>query len=149
MYPFILALHNIIRWIVLILGVVAAGRAFIGWFGKKEWAKTDRLLGMFFGIGMDLQLLAGLLLYFFFSPITTAALRDFGSAMKVNDLRFFAVEHAAVMVLAVVFAHLGSTLAKKAPAATAKFQRAAIFFTLAVLCILAAMPWARPLLPHF
>ena len=147
MYEIILAIHNIIRWIALLLLVVVVVRSFIGWFSRREWSETDRKLGMFTTITLDIQLLLGLLLYIFFSPITKAAFQDFGTAMQVNDLRYFAVDHALIMVLAIIFAHLGSALPKRVENSNARFRRAAIWFTLALLLILAGMPWARPLLP--
>jgi hypothetical protein len=57
---------------------------------------------------MDVQLLIGFLLYLFFSPMTTGALRDFGSAMGNSVLRFYAVEHLFGMVVAVIIAHVGA-----------------------------------------
>jgi uncharacterized membrane protein YphA (DoxX/SURF4 family) len=147
LYSFFLALHNIIRWAALILAILATVTAFLGWFGKRQWSERDRKIGSFFGIAMDIQLLLGLILYFVYSPITRTALADFGSAMGVKDLRFFAVEHAFYMILAVVFAHLGSILARRAPDSKAKFQRAAIFFGLSLLLILLGIPWTRPLIP--
>ena len=149
MYTIFLGLHNIIRWAALIAGILAAVTAFLGWFGKREWSGRDRMLGMIFGMTMDIQVLFGLLLYFVFSPLTKTALMDFGAAMKVDDLRFFAVEHVLFMVAALVFSHMGSALARKAPHSKQKYQRAAIFFTLAVLAIILGMPWARPLFPGF
>lgn len=146
-YEVVLAIHNVTRWVVLILGFIVVIRAFVGWFGSQKWSETERRMGSFFAMGIDIQLLLGLLLYFFLSPITRAALRDFGAAMRVTDLRFFAVEHSLLMVLAVVFAHLGSTLSKKATQDISKYRRAAIWFTLALVMILLGMPWARPLLP--
>ena len=148
MYPIVLAIHNIVRWAALILAIVAAVRGFLGWFRKTEWGAADRKWGMYTATAMDIQLLLGLLLYVFFSPITQAAFQDFGAAMAVQDLRFFAIEHALVMFLAVLFAHLGSMLPRKGSKdAVAKHRLAAIFFTLTVLFILAGMPWARPLFP--
>ena len=147
MYSVVLAIHNIVRWIALVLAIVAAVRAFLGWFRKQEWTASDRKWGMYTAIAMDTQLLLGLLLYIFFSPITKAALQDFGAAMAVQDLRYFAVEHAFVMLLALVFAHLGSMLPRRAKEAVAKRRMAAIFFTLTVLFILFGMPWMRPLFP--
>jgi len=67
--------------------------------------------------------------------------------MSVRDLRFFGVEHVFYMVLAVVFAHLGSILSRKAPESKAKFQRAAIFFGLSLLLMLLGIPWTRSLIP--
>ena len=147
MYSVVLAIHNILRWVVLIVALVAVVRAYMGWFGKKEWTPADRKLGMFVGMSIDIQLLVGLLLYIFFSPLTRAVFQDFGAVMGVADLRFFAVEHVFYMVLAVVFAHLGSILSRKAPESKAKFQRAAIFFGLSLLLMLLGIPWTRPLIP--
>ena len=147
MYPIILGLHNLVRWVALILAIVATVEAFLGWFGKRQWSERDRKIGSFFGMAMDIQLLLGLILYFVYSPITRQALADFGAAMGVRDLRFFGIEHVFYMVLAVVFAHLGSILARKAPESKAKFQRAAIFFGLSLLLMLLGMPWTRSLIP--
>ena len=93
MYNLTLILHNLFRWLILIIGVLAVIRAFIGWFGKKEWTQLDDRLGLGFTVSMDIQLLLGLLLYFVFSPITKKAFQDFGAAMADSNLRYFAVEH--------------------------------------------------------
>jgi hypothetical protein len=147
MYSVFLAIHNILRWVVLIVALVAVVRAYMGWFGKKEWTPTDRKVGMFVGMSIDIQLLVGLLLYIFFSPLTRAVFQDFGAVMGIADLRFFAVEHVFYMVLAVVFAHLGSILPRKVEDALAKHKRAALWFTLMLLIVLAGIPWGRPLFP--
>lgn len=147
MYPFVLGVHNIFRWVVLIAGILAVGRALMGWFGKKEWTKQDRLLGVVFTSSVDIQLLFGILLYFVLSPITKGAISDFGSAMGISGIRFFAIEHVFYMVLALIFAHLGSTLPKKVDDSLSKHKRAAIWFSLALLLVLAGTPWWRPLLP--
>jgi hypothetical protein len=149
MYPFILALHNIVRWLVVVFAVLALVRAYRGWLRKGEWTNADRRAGVFFGAALDTQMLLGLLLYFFFSPITKEALIDFGAAMGDAGTRFFAIEHFFYMFVGVVFAHLGSAFSKKAATPLAKHQRAAIWYTLAVLLILLGMPWMRPLLPIF
>ena len=147
MYAFVLGIHNVIRWVVLVAGILAVVRALLGWFGKKEWTKNDRLAGLIFTSSVDIQLLLGVLLYFVFSPITKGAFNDFGAAMAIKDMRFFAVEHVFYMILALVFAHLGSALPKKVDDAVSKHKRAAIWFSLAVLIILAGIPWWRPFFP--
>ncbi len=147
MYAFILAVHNILRWIVLILLVVALVRAFWGWFGKVEWTPMDRKVGMFYSVSLDIQLLLGLVLYFVLSPITKLALGDFGAALASTDLRFFAFDHSLMMVLAVIFAHVGVAAAKRADESIIKHRRSAIWFSLSLIVILLGMPWFRPLLP--
>jgi hypothetical protein len=147
MYPFILAVHNVLRWIVLFLAIVAVVRAYLGWFGGRPWAEIDGRVGLFLTISIDIQLLLGIVLYVFLSPITQAALADFGAAMGVGDLRFFALEHALIMGLLVVFAHMGRALSRRASEDTAKHRNAAILFSLALLMVILGMPWGRPLLP--
>ena len=147
MYPIFLATHNIIRWVALILTIAAVVRAYLGWFGKREWSQTDRKIGSFTAMSYDIQLLLGLILYLVYSPLVKTALQDFGAAMQVADVRFFALEHAFYMILAVVFAHLGSILPRKAEQSGGKHKRAAIAFTLALLLVVLGMPWMRPLLP--
>ena len=146
----LLPLHNFLRWVVLIAALYAIYRAFAGWLGKKEWTRTDDKAGMWFTMVMDIQVLAGLILYFL-SPITQSALQNFGGAMSNPVARFFAVEHIFLMIVAAVVAHMGRAFSRKASGSQAKHKRAAIWFMLALLLILVAIPWpfsaaARPLI---
>ncbi len=147
MYPVVLAIHNIVRWVVLILGIIVVVRGLLGWFGKREWSTLDRKLGVYFTSAIDVQLLVGLLLYFFLSDKTKAVFQDFGAVMSNDGLRFFAIEHAVIMLLAVVFAHLGGVYSKRASASKDKFRMAAIWYGLALIAVLLGMPWMNPLLP--
>lgn len=141
LHPILLPVHNIVRWIVVITALLAVGRALAGWFGKRAWTEMDRKAGVWFTIAMDTQVLIGLILYFFTSPITTQALQNFGAAMSDPLRRFFAVEHIFMMLVALVLAHVGSARAKKAGSDLAKHRNAAIWFGLAILVVLAAIPW--------
>jgi len=141
MYPVVLTIHSILRWLVVLSAVFAIIRAITGLSFKRGWMAMDNRAGQWFTILMDLQLLLGIILYFFLSPITTAALQDFGSAMGNPATRFFAVEHIALMVLAVAVAHIGRSLSRKAPTPQQKHRRALIWFSLSLLLVLAAVPW--------
>ena len=147
MYSFTLAAHNIVRWFILIFGILAIIKAFAGWSGKKEWRSLDNKLGLGFTISLDIQLLLGLLLYIVFSPTIKTAFSDMGAAMANSDIRFFLVEHFLMMVVALILAHIGRSRAKKADTDIAKHKNAAVFYTIAMLLILAAIPWNRILLP--
>jgi hypothetical protein len=151
MYTLIVAVHNILRWVVVILGVIAVLRSFWGWYGKKEWTNIERKIGIFFTSSIDLQLLLGIVLYFVFSNWALKAILDKGISfvMGETEYRFFAFEHGFYMILALVFTHLGSALPQKVDESQLKFKRAAIWFGLALLIILAGIPWGRPLLPGF
>jgi hypothetical protein len=151
LYSVILTLHSLLRWVVLIVAVAAVVRAFVGWFGKREWSQADSRWGLYLSISIDLQLLLGLILYIFLSPFTKTAFQNFGAAMSNGVARFWAVEHILLMIVALGLIHAGRSLTRRADGATGKHRRAAIFYGLATLAILLAIPWpffshGRPLL---
>ena len=149
MLDILLALHIILRWVVVVLGIVVLGWGLWGWVGKKAWEKKDRMLGIAFTSAYDMQILLGILLYFFSSSYGLNAFlaQTVGEVLGNETTRLFAVEHPVIMLLAVVFAHLGNILPKKAKDDPTRHKQAAICFGLAILLTLAAMPWARPLFP--
>ena len=121
MYTTVLTIHSWIRWIALVAGVGATMAALRG---KVEGATSlaDRW-GLFAMMALDIQMLLGLLLYFVLSPNMQAILNNFGGAMNDPALRFWAVEHTSAMLAAVVLAHVGRVLARKAATTAAKRTR--------------------------
>lgn len=141
MYEIVLTLHSLLRWLVVIAGAIAVARGFLGWSGKRPWTGLDDRLGMIFTTSVDVQLLLGLLLFFVFSPITRQALGNLGAAMANDTMRFFLAEHFPLMLIAMVVAHIGRVRARKAADAGGKFRQTAIWFGIAFLLILLAIPW--------
>jgi hypothetical protein len=150
MYPILLAVHSLLRWAVLAAGGAAVLRA-LG--GKRTWSAADDRAGLWFVVAMDLQFLLGLLLYAGVSPITRVAFADFGGAMANSMLRYWAVEHLFGMLIAIALVHIGRVRIRKADAARRR-RLALIFYGLALVIILASIPWpgtsaARPLFRPF
>ena len=146
MYIGLLHLHNATRWLILVAAVIAITVALVGLISRSEWGRGAKLSSLAFLIVMDVQLLIGLLLYGV-SPLVRAAMGDMSLAMADTQLRFYLVEHLLLMVVAVALTHVGYALAKRAKSARAAYQRAALFFTLALLAVVAGIPWDRPLFP--
>jgi uncharacterized membrane protein len=135
----------------LLTGVLALIRSLPGWGGGKPWTTGDENAGRWFTITLDLQMLLGLLLYVALSPFTRQGFSDFGAAMRTPSIRFWMMDHAVGMVVAVVLAHVGRVLIRKSPDAATKHKRAVVFFGLALFLILLLIPWpgmtaGRPLL---
>ena len=150
MYSALLLLHSWLRWAVILFALVAIVRAVSGARSRRAWLPADDRVSRLFIIALDVQILIGLVLYFGFSPITQAALQDFGAAMKSAGMRFWAVEHVFGMVIAVALAHAGRARAKRSSTDGLKHRRLAIFYGLALIAILASIPWpgmpySRPL----
>lgn len=147
MYSLVLILHSLLRWVVLGLGVWAFVRALSGWRAGSAWSATDSQAGRTFMMAADLQMLLGLVLWGVLSPYTP--LGDMGTAMKDPTLRFWTVEHTALMLAAIVFVHVGKKRASRPAADARRHRSAALWFGLAVFTMLLATPWpfapqARP-----
>lgn len=153
LYPIFRIIHSVLRWVVVLTALFAIIRAITGMSFKRTFMDADNRAGMWFTISMDLQLLVGIILYFFLSPTTVMALQNMAATMSIAASRFYAVEHVLIMVLAVIAAHIGrSQHKKKALSAAQKHRRTLIWFVIALLLVLAAIPWpflsyGRPLLP--
>lgn len=152
MFDALLATHSIVRWLVLLAGAMAVVLAWRGRLGGAPWSPMDDRVGRWFTVGMDVQLLVGLALYWM-SPTVQAALADMGAAMGDGTLRFWSIEHGVLMLLAVVATHIGRARSRRAERAAAKHRAAAVWFGLALIAVLAAIPWpfreavGRALLP--
>jgi hypothetical protein len=151
MYSAIVGVHSLIRWVVLLAALVAVARGIAGW-NKSRWMPADGRAGMLFVAALDIQLLLGLLLYLFFSPVVRTAFSNLAVAMKASEYRYFLVDHPAGMLVAIVLAHIGRVRTRKAMPDEAKHRAAAVFYGLALLLILLTIPWpgmpgGRPLWP--
>ena len=143
MYSVFLTTHSIVRWLVIIAGIVAAIRAWRA--SSSTVAASVSAEGLVFTVLFDIQLLLGLLLYLVFSPITTAAVHHLGGAMSNAVVRFWAVEHPFGMIVALALAHVGRARSRRAQTPPQQ-RRAATFFSLAILVVIVTTPW--PFLPY-
>jgi hypothetical protein len=140
-YPFVLSMHNLLRWMIVIFGLGAMIRAYSGWIGKKEWIILDNKAGNLFMSSLDIQVMVGLLLYFWLSPLTSVALHNFSQAMADSSTRFYSATHLGVMIVAMIIAHIGRELAAQLEDPVIRHRCIAIAFTLAMVMILLAIPW--------
>ncbi len=139
MYGILLAAHNVLAWIVLVVGVLVLVRALSR---SATWSDSDTGLVRKFTLVVHLQLLAGLGLYFV-SPAVAAARTSMGDAMKDPAQRRLVVEHPFLMVLAVIAATVSGVLVKKAVGSPAKAKRALIGTLVTMALIAAVIPWSR------
>jgi hypothetical protein len=140
MYAFVLLAHSWLRYAVLALGLAVLALALRGVLARVPWsAPQERIHKAFLG-ALDTQFLLGALLYLWLSPIAMAAFADFGAAMKNAQLRFFGLEHALTMFLAVAFAHIGKVRAMKKPEA-ARARTVLVFQLIWLVLTCLAIPW--------
>ena len=153
MLNLILILHSLLRWAAIAFGLVAIGRAAAGLTKTPAtWLESDAKFARLFAISLDVQMLLGILMYLFFSTITTSAFQNMGEAMGNSVVRFWIVEHPTIMLVALVFAHIGVARARKMVNPNGKHRTTLIFLGISLALILygTTLTWSlaeRQLLP--
>ncbi|MBK7764233.1 MAG: hypothetical protein IPI46_12955 [Bacteroidetes bacterium] len=135
-------LHSVLRWLLLIVLIVAVYKAFTGMQNKSAFTDSDNKSGLLLTILTDSQLIIGLVLYFM-GPWGLKNIQNQGMAVVMKDgfQRFFAVEHILMMLIAIVLIHVGRAKSKKANDDVAKHKMAFWFYFIALVLILASIPW--------
>jgi len=137
MYQFIQKFHSGWAYIALLLLIIATATALIGMLSKKEFTARDRKIALFGLIGIHIQLLVGIILYFV-SPLGFAS---FGQ-MADKALRLTSLEHPLINIIAIVLITIGWSKHKKLTTSESKFKTFSIFYGLGLVLILSRIPWS-------
>ena len=140
LYSAMLHAHSVGRWIVLLLLLFAIINSLLA--GNRPYIKSDNKLGLVLTIFADLMLLVGIYLWFAGSRGYNL-IQQYGmsAVMKNPDQRFFAIEHWAGMLIAIILMHIGKAQGKRPISDKSKHRRTMIFYLVALLIILASVPW--------
>jgi len=128
--------HSGIRWIVLILLIIAIFNSYSKWQNRKDFTSGDKKKHLFALIFCHIQLLLGLVLYPM-SPLVSFV----DGFMKQKVTRFYSVEHVMMMVLAIIIITIGYSIAKRKKDDSNKFKTIFIFYLIGLIVMLAAIPW--------
>jgi hypothetical protein len=140
LYQYINSVHSLCAYIVLIVLFLSTINALAGFFTKKEFTVKDLRLSLFTLIFSHIQLLLGLLLYAV-TPRLMAWQMGAKIVMKDSLLRQLLVEHPLMNIIAVTLITIGWVKHKKQTTNRGKFGKIAIFYTIALICLLSMIPW--------
>lgn len=131
MYQGLLHAHSGLRWIVLILIIITVINAIRAMNGNNVFNENDKKLSLFALISTHLQAVLGLVLYFMSPKVQFSE-----STMSNSMLRFFTMEHTLMMLIAIILVTIGNRMAK-----TGNAKRTFWYYFIALVIILAAIPW--------
>ena len=137
MYTGLLHLHNLLRWVILILLVVALIRHLAGVSGRKPLTSGDKKVGLFLLISAHIQFLIGLYQWFIGGfGYNLIRGNGFGEVMKNAAQRFWAVEHITGMLIAIILITVARGRVK-----IGSYSAASWMYVVALLLIIAVVPW--------
>jgi hypothetical protein len=125
-------IHSGLRWIILILLVLAIINA----FSAKTFEKKHKIINLFAMIALHTQLLIGLVL------LKSSGKVNFGEGwMKDAIYRFYGMEHLAGMVIAIALITFGYVKSKKGTTPAEIYKPIKLFYIIGLIIILASIPW--------
>lgn len=136
LYNILTKAHSGWRWVVLLLLLAAIIKMFMGMRKNSSYSAGDKKLAMFAMVAFHLQWTVGLILYFISPKVQFVE-----GMMKVTVLRFYAIEHLVAMSIAFILITIGYSKSKKKSEDKQKFKTTFIFYTIALIIILASIPW--------
>ena len=140
MYPVLLSIHSLFRWLVLASLLYALYRAYKGWFSGAVFSGFDNAVRHYTATIAQVQLVLGLCLYFI-NPIIDYFLHHYSVAVHQRQIRFFGMEHSLMMFIAIIVITITSMVARRRKADKQKFSTIALGYTLGLLIILTSVPW--------
>ena len=153
---YLLPVHNILRWVILILLVLAIVNAASRMNSDWPFKKSDKSLSLFLMIATHLNALIGIYQWFA-SAWGLNAIRSmgFGAVMKSSVYRFWAVEHFVGMLIAVILITVARSISKRNYIARVKHRKIFWLLLIALIIMLLSIPWpfregiARPWMRGF
>jgi hypothetical protein len=140
MHQILLSLHSINRWLVLLsllYSIYIAGR---GRWQQRTFTAHDDMMRHVTATISQIQLLLGLSLYMI-SPIVKYAVAETENNQLLSEHAFFKYIHIWLMAISVILITIGSAKAKRMPTDNEKFSTMFLWFVIALLIIIAAIPW--------
>jgi len=122
--------HSGLRYVVLALLIAAIFVAYSNWQTAKQ---GDSKIYLFAFISTHVQLLIGLILYAMSPKVNFGLISD-------KLFRFYSIEHGFMMLIAIALITVGRIRSKKLEGA-AKHRTVLYYYSLALIIILAAIPW--------
>lgn len=129
--------HSGLRWVVLILLIMALVNAYKGKTSKLPYTEKDKKIHLFAMVFLHIQALLGFISYF----MNLGGKVDFGNMSGNPVVRFFTVEHSFMMILALVIITIGFSRSKKIVETPKRFNLIFMTYLIGLVLILAGIPW--------
>ncbi len=136
LYTIAFKIHIYISTITLLSGISTLALSIQGWTRKREYSSLDKWSSIIFNLGLFLQLILGFIIYFTLRTSLEGSLWEVSDTENDASLRFWAIEHIALMIFALFLTQLGRVFIKKASQPIRMFKASVFYYGTALLLIL-------------
>lgn len=139
MYPVIFYTHVSLSVIALLLGLISMFIAIRGIILNQDYLNWYRVLGKVYVIALYTQLAMGLLMYFYPGPDKIALEIKAIDPGNSPTIRFWEIEHVAIMVFALFIVQIGCLFIGKTKSSLRKFRLILFYFGIPLVFMVFSM----------
>ena len=129
-------IHIIISTITLLAGFATVVLSVHGMARKREYSRVDLGVSLVFNIALYFQLILGFLVYYLLRATREGSLWEVPDTLNDASLRFWAIEHIALMIFALFLTQLGRVFIRRTRESASKFRASLFYFGTTLLLIL-------------
>jgi hypothetical protein len=136
LYTVAFKIHIYISAITLLAGIGTIVLSIQGWSTNRKYSSADRWSSLVYSIGLWFQLILGFLIYFTLRTSLEGAFWEVPDTENDASLRFWAIEHIALMIFALFLTQLGRIFIGRSTGAIRKFKASLFYYGTSLLLIL-------------
>ena len=141
-YSFAFKIHILISSITLLAGIATIVLSAQGLIRKREYGRSDSGASLAFNVALYFQLILGFLIYYLLRSALEGPLWEVPDTQNDASLRFWAIEHIALMIFALFLTQLGRVFIKKSVGSYRKFRASLFYFGTSLILILFSVAMA-------
>ncbi len=135
-YSFAFKIHILISTITLLAGIATIALSIQGLITKRNYGRGDSVISLVFNVMLYFQLILGSLIYYLLRASQEGPMWEVPDTQNDASLRFWAIEHIALMIFALFLTQLGRAFIKKSLGPLRKFRASLFYFGTSLLLIL-------------
>jgi hypothetical protein len=135
-YSVAFKIHIFISTITLLAGILTIALSIQGLIRKREYGRKDLVLSVVFNVALYFQLILGFLIYYLLRSTLEGPLWEVPDTQNDASLRFWAIEHIALMIFALFLTQLGRVYIKRSKGTSRKFRASLFYFGTSLSLIL-------------
>lgn len=141
-YSFAFRIHILISSITILAGISTIAISVHGLRRKRDYRRSDELTSLVFNVALYFQLFLGFLIYYLLRTSLEGPMWEVPDTQNDASLRFWAIEHIALMIFALFLTQLGRVFIKKSKDPFRKFRASLFYFGTSLFLILFSMTMA-------
>lgn len=135
-YSIAFKIHIVISTITLLAGIFTILLSVHGLSRKRDYVRRDYVVSLVFNVALYFQLILGFLIYFLLRTTLEGPVWEVPDTQNDASLRFWAIEHIALMIFALFLTQLGRVFIKRSKGPSRKFKASLFYFGTSLLLIL-------------